>query len=114
MAREFHRIAKRGAFRDIQLKRGAVVRKRDSRSGSSRGMPRGIILGVAPSSNYSRAYGKEYFVCQISGDYVHVTRKNSAEFIAAGRVKRVPKSCEAALRDYEEKYPQLGRKKRRR
>lgn len=114
-----HRIHKRRGLVDIPLRRGTVVRKRDSRSGSVAGNKRAIILGVAPGSNFTRAYGQEYFVCTIDPRYsikesgAFVERKNGAQFMAVGRVKKMPKQCKEALLDYEQSYPSLGRKKRR-
>ncbi len=112
-----HAIHKRRGLQMIPLKRGTVVRSRDSRSGSITGGRRGIIVGVAPSSNYSRAYGKEYFVCQLGfkgAEYAHVTRKNGSEFMAMGKVKKIPAECREALATYDQRYPSLGRKKRKR
>lgn len=107
-----HRVQKRRGLVDIPLKRGTVVRGRSSRSGAVEGR-RGIIVGIAPHTNFSRAYGTEYFVCTIFPDGGNVSRRNGAQFIAVGRVKKLPVECKEALSEYERRYPSLGRKKRR-
>ncbi len=103
-----------------RVARGAVVDIVSSRDGRKQG--RGIVMAIAPSDNYSRAYGRQFIVCELYGDAAHATtvatdaikvgRISDAKKIIenattihetnllrpVGRVKKIPKICRLALK----------------
>jgi hypothetical protein len=103
--------------------RGTVVRLRQGRNGELTNR-RGIVMGKVKPDNYSRAYGPEVYVCTISGDAVRASRvaskalksgkrkiakaivekhtdvseKNTTMVVPVGRVKKIPKICQLAMK----------------
>lgn len=115
------RVQKKGQIVDIPVRQKTIVKVRDSQGRVMN--KRGFVMGIAPENNYTRAYGREAFVCLIekkgspyvrSGERAYVVRKGANDLYPVGRAKRVPKICKQALESYEHNYPSLGRKKRRR
>lgn len=103
MARRKHRKSLSGLRvpkRNRVVARGAVVKVRQGRNGELTGK-RGIVMGNVKASAYSRAYGREVYVCQIRGDNVDVITKNITMVDPVGKVKRIPKSCRAAMASYK-------------
>src|ERR1700730_16661541 len=104
------------------VKRGAVVRIREGRDGvlSNR---RGIVMSAAPNSDYVRAYGPEFYVCEVfsepgtalvvrdavkSKDIARIkqlvehattiSEKNVSMLQVVGRVKKIPQICTYAMK----------------
>jgi hypothetical protein len=113
------------------VKRGTVVQLRDSQGRVYPGKgARGIVMGNTPPSNYySRAYGREVYVCQVdrdpgfatvlrdahkSGDKAKVKmlverntsvhEKNVTMVRAVGRVKKIPLACTLAMKIEKGKF----------
>lgn len=111
-------VTKKGRIENIPVKAGTVVRLRENRSGNLTHM-RAVVLGATPSSPFSRAYGKQVYVCQFfkrSGAHPGggvVSTRGAGDVYPVGRVKRIPKECKEALADFERSYPTLARKKRK-
>lgn len=100
------RVQKKGKIVDIPVKRGTVVKLRDGRSGNVTNQ-RGIVVGVVPSSAFSRAYGKQVYVCTIYGKKSRMTavwEKGANDLYPVGSTKRIPKICREALADYKQRY----------
>jgi hypothetical protein len=92
--------------------RGTVVKLRDSQGRAINA--RGIVMRNEPASDFSRAYGRQVVVCTFHGKKdrkVYVSSKGAGDLIPVGKVKKIPKSCREAVKQYEEDYPS---KKRRR
>lgn len=94
------RVQKKGKIVDIPVRQKTIVRLREGRSGNLL-KTKGIVMGLAPHTNFSRAYGRQAYVCTIRGDYVHVHETGAGDLYPVGRVKRIPKSCRAAFEDYK-------------
>lgn len=103
--------------------RGTVVRLRYGRNGELTNK-RGIVMGNVKADNYSRAYGREVYVCTVSGDgasanrraskamkagedrvakaivkkHTGVEEKNISMVMPVGRVKKIPKICQLAMK----------------
>lgn len=107
------RVQKKGKVVDIPIRQKTIVRLREGRNGTLT-KTKGIVMGLVPPSDFSRAYGRQAYVCTIRGDHVHVHTTGAGDLYPVGRAKRIPKSCQSALREYEESYPSLARKKRSR
>jgi hypothetical protein len=112
------RVSKKGKIVDIPIRQKTIVKLREGRTGKLTNK-RAIVLGVAPASDYTRAYGREVFVCHIGKHYrdyggTHVTRRGAGDLYPVGKAKRIPKQCREALEKYEHNYPTLARRKRRR
>lgn len=112
------RVMKKGKIVDIPIKRGTVVKLRDS-NGRLTGR-KGIVVQNAPDTNFTRAYGREVFVCtfakgfSVRADGSYVARKNAGDLYPVGKVRKLPPACKAALDEYARTYPTLGPKKRKR
>lgn len=107
-------VKKKGKIVDIPVKAGTVVRLREGRSGKLTNM-RAIVMGTQPADNYSRAYGRQVYVCQFfRGRHgPHVATTGAGDLYPVGKVKRIPKGCKEAMADYERMYPSLARKRKR-
>jgi len=108
-------VKKRGKLVDIPVKRGTVVRLRENRSGKLTNM-RAIVMANVPANNFSRAYGRQVFVCQFFGRKarsITVSEKGAGDLYPVGKVKRIPKECREALADYRDTYPGRGGKHKR-
>ena len=106
-------VSKGGKLVDIPVRAGTVVRLRESRSGKVTEQ-KAVIVGTAPASSFSRAYGRQVYVCTVRGGSGSVSTVGAGDVYPVGRAKRVPKVCKEALADYEATYPTLARRKRRR
>ena len=109
------RVMKKGRVVDIPVKRGTVVKLRESRSGKVTNT-KAIVIGTAPASDFSRAYGRQVFVCTFYGKKSRtrsVSTKGANDLFPVGKVKRIPRECKEALLEYEAAYPMLARKKRK-
>jgi hypothetical protein len=111
------RVMKKGRVVDIPIRQKTIVKVRDS-SGKVINK-RAIVMGLAPENNFTRAYGREAFICFIGKQHKpyggpYVVRRGANDLYPVGRAKHVPKQCREALEQYEHNYPQLARKKRRR
>lgn len=99
------------------VKSKTVVRLRDNQGRAYKGSgSRAIVMGSTPSSSFTRAYGRQVFVCHLfaKGKKANVFTKGAGDLIPVGVAKRIPKVCREALAEYEETYPTLARKKRKR
>lgn len=109
-------VRKKGKLVDIPVKSGTVVRLRENRSGKLTNM-RAIVMGTQPASDYSRAYGRQVFVCQFfgrgQGRERYVSTTGAGDLYPVGKVKRIPKTCREALADYERANPTEARRKRK-
>jgi hypothetical protein len=127
MEREFrflHRTGDAGRYRKNEpkrIERGTVVQLRDNQGRLYN--TRAIVMGKAPSTNYTRAYGAEYYVCEVSSppgmalvvsdavktkDKAEIKRavdksalileKNATLLKPVGRVKKIPQVCALAMK----------------
>lgn len=103
------------------VKRGVVVQLRDNQGKLMN--RRGIVMAATKASNYSRAYGPEFYVCEISapsgmamivrdaikgGNKAEIKRvvdasaiiheKNTTLLKPVGRVKKIPQVCTYAMK----------------
>lgn len=81
------------------VKRGVVVKLRDS-NGRLTGR-KGIVVGVQKASRYSRAYGKQVFVCDFVSGGAGVGVKGAGDLYPIGKTKRIPADCKDALRAFK-------------
>lgn len=92
---------------------------------------KGIVMGKTPSTNFTRAYGTEYYVCEIDRDHgrgtsmiqkdaiesrnkadiervvtatTFVHEKNGSLLKPVGRVKKIPKVCTIAMKIEKGKF----------
>lgn len=110
------RVHKKGQIVDIPIRQKTIVKVRDSQGKVIN--KRAIVMGLAPESNFTRAYGREAFICFIGKSHKayggpYVVRRGANDLYPVGRAKKIPKQCREALEQYEHNYPTLGRKKRR-
>lgn len=94
-------LPRRADKRRIPVARGAVVNVVHPRGGLA--YKRAIVVGVAPASDFSRAYGRQVYVCDARGR-VSVSEIGAGDAIPVGRVKKIPKACVTALQDYKRSY----------
>ncbi len=107
-------VRKHGQLVDIPVKAGTIVKLRDHRTGKVIDDRKAIVVGLQPPSNFSRAYGRQAYVCVVeSKDNAFVKTEGRGDLYPIGRAKRVPAVCRRALEEYERMYPTLARKKRR-
>lgn len=111
--------------RDKRVNRGAVVKIRRGRNGELTN-DRGIVMGYTKASDYTRAYGREVFVCELEpragvetriasdakkmgrkteaqkilANAAHITEKSISMLVPVGRVKKIPPACRAAKKEY--------------
>ena len=104
------RVRKHGQIVDIPVRAGTVVRLRESRSGKVSDQ-KGIVVGLAPPSNFSRAYGRQAYVCTIFREGAFVSTTGAGDLYPVGKAKRVPKVCRQALARFEEQNPTLARRR---
>ena len=83
----------------IPVARGAVVNGVHPRGGFK--FERAIVMGVVPPNDFSRAYGRQVYVCDARGT-VSVSEIGAGDARPVGRVKKIPKQCLVALRNYKE------------
>jgi hypothetical protein len=110
------RVMKKGKVVDIPVKRGTVVKLRELRSGKVTN-ERGIVMGSLKPSAFSRAYGRQVFVCTISGRKQRsydILERGAGDLFPVGRVKKMPKACLVALKEEKAMYPSLAAPKRAR
>lgn len=111
-------VRKHGEIVDIPVRAGTVVRLREGRNGVV-GKTKALVLGNAPASAFSRAYGRQVYVCTVSKRFpggADVSTKGAGDLYPVGKAKRVPVVCKEALADYKQSYEGLiaTRKKRSR
>lgn len=95
------RVSKHGKIVDIPVRAGTIVKLRESRSGKVTGQ-KAIVVGAVKPSSFSRAYGKQVYVCTVYGkDDAHITEKGAGDVYPVGRGRRVPKVCKTALAEYK-------------
>lgn len=85
--------------------RGTVVRLREGRNGVL-GNKRGIVISNTKSSAYTRAYGREVHVCVFYGKKpstrtADISEKSVTMLVPVGKVKRIPKACREAMKEYK-------------
>lgn len=102
------RVQKHGKIVDIPVRAGTVVKLRESSTGRVTGA-KGIVVGLAKPSAFSRAYGRQAFVCAVYGrtranQEAHIHERGAADLYPVGRAKRVPKVCKKALAEYKKTY----------
>ena len=98
------RVNKGGKIVDIPVKAGTVVALRENRSGKVDFHHRAVVVGAAPASSFSRAYGKQVYVCTVSRGGAHIHEKGAGDVYPLGKGKRVPAVCKKALREYKDTY----------
>lgn len=97
--------------RGALVARGAVVDVVHPRGGMK--ITRGVVVGAVPESDFSRAYGRQVLVCELSKrGGAHVSEVGAGDAIVRGRVKKMPKACAPAVAEYKESYAPLFRRKR--
>jgi len=105
------RVRKHGQIVDIPVKAGTVVRLREQSSGKVTDQ-KGIVVGLAPASDFSRAYGRQAYVCTVFREGAFVSTTGAGDLYPVGKAKRVPAVCKRALADFEERYPALARRRK--
>jgi|WetSurMetagenome_2_1015567.scaffolds.fasta_scaffold117312_2 hypothetical protein len=83
-----------------------IVLLRENCSGKLIEDSQSIVLGQAPATDYTRAYGPEVYVATIyqhpaALGRVSISRKNRASLWPMGRAKRIPEICRTALQAYK-------------
>jgi len=91
-------MAKRYTQRRVE--RGAVVNVVHPRGGYK--FKRAIVVGVVKPDSFSRAYGKQVYVCDARTG--SVSEVGAGDAIPVGKTKRIPVACRAALTDYKQTY----------
>lgn len=98
-------VKKKGKLVDIPVKRGTVVRLRDSNGRLTNS--KGIVVGVSKPSSFSRAYGRQVLVCTAHGkkdrEYF-VSEEGAGDLYPVGTTKRIPKACAAKAVEYRKEY----------
>jgi hypothetical protein len=105
-----------------RVERGVVVQERVGRNGELT-KNRGIVMGNVPADDYSRAYGREVYVCEVFSapgtslvvrdavkrkdaaeikrvvaDATWISEKNVMMLEPVGRVKKIPQICTLAMK----------------
>ncbi len=97
-------VMKKGKLTDIPVKAKTVVRLREG-SGGKVGTRKAIVMGTvtgAKSAAYSRAYGKQVYVCMIvSGHGPYIMVRGAADVYPVGAAKKMPASCTSELRRFK-------------
>ena len=106
-------VRKHGKIVDIPMRAGTIALTRDTRSGKVTDQ-KVLVVGLAPPDDFSRAYGRQAYICTIHRGRGHVTTCGAGDLYPVGRAKRVPRLCKIALHEFEENYPTLARRKRKR
>jgi hypothetical protein len=105
-------VKKHGRVVDIPVRARTVVRTRESRSGKLTDQ-KAIVVGTAPASDFSRAYGRQVYVCQVFGkSKAYVSTTGAGDLYPVGTAKRIPKVCKDALAEFEASYPTLARRRK--
>jgi hypothetical protein len=94
------RVSKHGKIVDIPVRAGTIVKLRESRSGRVTGQ-KGIVVGAVKADAFSRAYGKQVYVCTVHGREAYISETGAGDVYPVGRGRRVPKVCKAALREHK-------------
>lgn len=97
------RVSKNGKIVDIPVRAGTVVKLRENRSGKVTSQ-KAIVVGAAKASAFSRAYGRQVYVCTMHRDGPSISETGAGDVYPVGRAKRVPKMCKEALADYKRTY----------
>ena len=97
------RVSKNGQIVDIPVRAGTVVKLRENRSGNVTGQ-KALVVGAMKPSDFSRAYGKQVYVCTVDRGGASISEKGAADVYPVGRAKRVPKMCKDALAEYKKDY----------
>lgn len=108
-------VQKHGKVVDIPVRAGTIVRLREGRNGVL-GKRKAVVVGSAPVSDFSRAYGRQVYVCEVSGRFpggANVTSTGAGDLYPVGKAKRVPRICKEAMADYRDMYPSLVRSRGR-
>lgn len=104
-----------------RIERGVVVKVRDSQGHVTN--RRGIVMGKTPADDFTRAYGVEYYVCEVTPiagaemivrdakkrrdpieikrvveESTYVFEKNATMLKPVGRVKKIPQLCTMAMK----------------
>lgn len=95
--------------RSVPVARGAVV---DVRKSSF--TVRGIVVGVIPPTDFSRAYGRQVMVCDMKGREPHIWEVGAGDAIVRGRVKKIPLACAEAVAEYKRDNDDFKPRQRRR
>lgn len=94
-------VRKHGRLVDIPVRSRTVVKLRESRSGRVIDSSRAIVLKNVPPSDFSRAYGRQVFVCQVfSKNNVAVHETGAGDLYPVGVARRIPGVCKRALAEY--------------
>lgn len=94
------RVTKHGKIVDIAIRAGTIAKLRESRSGKVTDQ-KAVVVGQVPPSSFSRAYGKQVYVCVFHGKQPHISETGAGDLYPVGRAKRVPVACKTALREYK-------------
>lgn len=83
--------------------RGTVVRLRTGQGRATN--VKAIVLSNVKASAFSRAYGRQVHVCVFMGKNYggssYVTEKGAGDLIPVGKVKKIPKACREAMKEYK-------------
>lgn len=101
------RVYKKGRVVDIPVKTGTIARERAGGSGKVIAGKQVMVVGTVPSSAFSRAYGRQVYVCTISGKKdrkVYISERGAGDLYPVGAAKKVPKLCREALAQHKRDY----------
>lgn len=104
------RVEKHGKIVDIPVRAGTIVKMRESRSGRVTDR-KAVVVGTMPPSDFSRAYGRQVFICEVYRGDAHVHTAGAGDLYPIGKAKRVPKVCKQALAEYEGTYLKMARRR---
>ena len=100
------RVQKKGKIADIPVTRGTIIKLRSGSGGKVTNV-RGIVVGVVKPDSFSRAYGKQIFVCTFPSrgkakkSNPVISEQGANDAYPVGRVKKLPKVCREALTEYK-------------
>lgn len=106
------RIQKKGKIVDIPVKAGTIAREREGSSGKVIAGKQVMVVGAVPPSPFSRAYGRQVYVCSIHGKkarQVYVSTRGVSSLYPVGTAKQVPKICRDALTAFKRAHPAISK-----
>lgn len=106
------RVQKKGKIVDIPVKTGTIAREREGGSGKVITGKQVMVVGVVPPSAFSRAYGRQVYVCSIYGKKerrVYISTTGAGRLYPVGAAKKVPKICREALTEFKRAHPAISK-----
>lgn len=84
--------------------RGTVVRLRTGQGVATN--KRAIVISNVKADAFSRAYGRQVHVCVFYGKSptsrsASISEKGAGDLIPVGKVKKIPKACRDAMKEYK-------------